>query len=400
MPWCPKCGNEYKEGIARCRTCDRDLVSEPSEPVADAEGAPDTGIAPLPEAMVGSAASCASGLWSGARLFLGALVRIPRAGRLVGLLAILALLQVPLIRYGAYAGAHSSWLLPPAEGTRLAAIGEQLALRWRRESVPTFPQRLVSSVMNPLEPLAMGIAMPASVIFDAMANAYANGPDKRTYRSGLAFLWLYILLAAISAVLAAGVYGWLHACAAGKRLSLRSLVNSVRGSFAALFSLFFLLLLAGYGVGALATIIAGDSVGSPLPETALGVWYILRAPLALVPFVIVAFRMGLWRGVLRGLQIMRAEWRSALGAWIAYLAALEVFELVGWLVLGGAASAALENLQFGWWISITALAVVSTFFTGWLAFAICGAFMEIVLRSRNQAYAANPIDEPLAATAG
>ena len=208
MPWCPKCGSEYKEGIDRCRTCDRDLVSEPSEPVADAEGAPDTGIAPLPEAMVGSAASCASGLWSGARLFLLALVRIPRAGRLVGLLAILALLQVPSSRSGA--GVYFSWFWPPLEGPRLAALG----------------------------------------------------------------------------------------------------------------------------------------------------------------------------------------------AWIAYLAALEVFELVGWLVLGGAARAALENLQFGQWIPIAALAVVSTFLAGWLALAICGAFMEIVLRSQNQASAADPINESLAATAG
>jgi hypothetical protein len=402
MPWCPKCGSEYKEGIARCRTCDRDLVSEPREPVADAEGAPDTGIAPLPEAMVGAMigwmAPRAADLWRGARLFLLALVRIPRAGRLVGLLAILALLQVPSSRSGA--GVYFSWFWPPLEGPRLAALGDHFASRWGRESVPTFPQRLVSSVMDPLRPLTMGITMPAMVAFNTMADAYANGPDKRTYRSRLAFLWLYILLAAISAAVAGGVYGWLHACAAGKRLSLRSLVNSVRSSFAALFGLFSLLLLAGYGVGALATIIAGDSAGSQLPEIASGVWYILRTPLALVPFVIVAFRLGLWRGVVRGLQVMRAEWRSALGAWIAYLAALEVFELVGWLVLGGAASAALQNLQFGRWIPIAALAVVSTFLTGWLALAICGAFMEIVLRSQNQASAADPINEPLAATAG
>ena len=395
MPWCPKCGSEYKEGIARCHACDRDLVAEQREPIAEAEGARDTGIAPLPEAMVGSVAPLGADLWRGARLFLLALVRIPRAGRLVGLLAILALLQVPSVRSNPLF-AYSPWLLVPPEGPRLAALGDRLALRWGRVSVPSFPQRLVSSVMHPLEPLSMGITAPARMVFSTMAGAYLDN----TYWVELAVLWLHVVLAAISAAVAGGVYGWLHARATGKRLSLRSLRNSVRGSFTALFGLFFVLLLVGYGVRALATIITGDSAGSQLPVTARGVWYILRTPLALVPFVIVVFRMGLWRGVVRGLQVMRAEWRSALGAWIAYLAALEVFELMGWLVLGGAVSAALDDLQFGQWIPITALAVVSTFLTGWLAFAICGAFMEIVLRSQSQASAADAIDEPLAATAG
>jgi hypothetical protein len=29
MPWCPKCGAEYREGFARCSECDAELVDSP-----------------------------------------------------------------------------------------------------------------------------------------------------------------------------------------------------------------------------------------------------------------------------------------------------------------------------------------------------------------------------------
>ena len=31
MPWCPKCKNEYKEGIKICADCGCELVSEEKE---------------------------------------------------------------------------------------------------------------------------------------------------------------------------------------------------------------------------------------------------------------------------------------------------------------------------------------------------------------------------------
>ncbi len=31
MPWCPKCKNEYREGIKVCADCGVELVSEPLE---------------------------------------------------------------------------------------------------------------------------------------------------------------------------------------------------------------------------------------------------------------------------------------------------------------------------------------------------------------------------------
>lgn len=32
MPWCPQCGEEYRPGFARCRTCDAELIETPPAP--------------------------------------------------------------------------------------------------------------------------------------------------------------------------------------------------------------------------------------------------------------------------------------------------------------------------------------------------------------------------------
>lgn len=35
MPWCPKCGAEYREGFTHCPHCDAELVNEPPETPLD-----------------------------------------------------------------------------------------------------------------------------------------------------------------------------------------------------------------------------------------------------------------------------------------------------------------------------------------------------------------------------
>ncbi len=51
MPWCPQCGEEYRPGFARCRTCDAELTAQPpaDEPLPAAESVRETLLTVVPD---------------------------------------------------------------------------------------------------------------------------------------------------------------------------------------------------------------------------------------------------------------------------------------------------------------------------------------------------------------
>jgi hypothetical protein len=344
MPWCPECGSEYRERIERCRECDEALTDgvPPQDKSGESEDR-ETDIAPLPEEAARAIARwfrqsrLVAGLRSGGPLFGSSLVGVLRSGRLVGLLALIVLISALGIPFNAGPRMPTPLSYVSPEWGALPAVWVSTVSRWGWGNAHNWTRLLVGDTVAPLGPAISAITAPSSYFVFWVLEA-DEGSQKAARVAWLLTLWRELVRAIVSAILLAGVYGWLRDRALGQSLTAKGLLRSMLASSAPLLAL------------------------------------------ALAPVAIVAWPGGLVEGVRRGLAALRRHWARVLGSWLAYLAAREGLIVLSWLLLSGvslSASTLYHSEQV--WLPYAALYILSALPYSWLALAVSASFMRIVV---------------------
>lgn len=390
MPWCPKCRNEYREGIERCRGCDEPLVDELTPDVEEVAEA--TQIAPaglLPEELLLRAAAWLTQrvVWAevsaGPRLLVRSARHVLCSGHLMALLAVLALLQVTLLALSIPLTRVSGtpWdVVPPSPAQRLAQLSSRIAAQWSWRNAEGWGRIVACDMVYPSGRIAQGISAPASAWYTM---AWNNSEDGVGFRQRwLITLWVNTVLAMVTALVSGALFGWLARSAKGGTLRVRQLARYARANCLPLFGFFLLLPAVSHLLSEVYQRFLYRGGQGDTHDALMSIWYVFRAPLALTPFAIVALRVGIRDGVAVGLRIMRRQWMVVLGAWLAYLAALEVVHAIGWVLLpADALWATIFLAQGGLWSWYGVLTAISRFADGWLTFSVCMAFTMVVVRT-------------------
>ncbi len=307
MPWCPKCGSEYRSDIERCSDCDEPLVLE--EPSRVSEPAA-TGRRHLRYPRGLRVASEPAGrAW-----------RMRAFWLLLGALAVVQAVPPTLSLTRGREG-----VVYENEGFRweLETFGWQLSYEWLYP--PVIGDTITAGIRVPFRDL---IARPAYMDFDKLMRGSGLRPAAQWTVFACALLLRTLFWAVLMALALQWIVAGLYEGLPSKHGFWRSTKETLRPMLA-----FGVILLAIAGISAVVGTLLRRAFPTVDPMD-LDTWrrnlvHLVAFPLALTPFVIVGKRVGVLTAIVATFRLVATAWRQLLLILVLYRAGFVVVEFIG-----------------------------------------------------------------------
>ena len=314
MPWCPKCGSEYRSGTERCSDCDEPLVPEKPPSVIELKPAERSHAEFLPGVRLASDGTRRTWRMRAFWLVLGALAVIHAIGP-----------AMSLTRGGGalYGNEGFRW--------QLAGLGLSISHQWLYPAV--IGDTVTAGIRSPFSGVALteiGERLAYGLLSEHLQGRGLS-PAAQVETSTLGGAVTRVLLWTVVIALALQwIVGALRKDEPARHGFWRSTVKSLGP-----------MLVLGVILIAIAEIgVLGQSLMyKALPridQTELGVWrsslmHLIAFPLALTPFLIVGKRLGLLAGIAATFRLIAAAWRPLLLILVLYRAGFLVVEFMDWM---------------------------------------------------------------------
>jgi len=379
VPWCPKCGYEYRPEITQCPNCQVALVAEP--PPAP----PPTIAGWRVEEKTARSLRCFSALRESMQLARYAAAITLRSRNLLLIIALLTTIWFAGTMFQSHlftrAFVKDGGYLPPYEADDLS-----LQERWEVGVMTRAPmdylfQEFGSPLYKPTSiasPLVQGITV---LILTSRGDFSATNMLKFPLPNMLMITWETLIIVAAGSLIQALLLGWLFSLAGG--MPRKPWRHYLKSHYLPLFALAlcisfgFLLLMFGPNLVSYYRSLATE----PGPIFKIGkisdfIFYNLLSRwilppvfllLALAPFAIVGRNLGAWGGVKAGVRIFWEKKWSLFGLFLIYRVIYEVIQVIS-LAFPSERFMALNpkaTVQFANWLIHLALASLGL----WLAIA-------------------------------